>query len=83
MMPRSWITGRPGKLLALLVVIVMVAGCAGTSGGNQPTAAAIDPEEQCRSAITGVNKMCAGDGGESRDCEAAKSRARDLCIESE
>lgn len=83
MTPRYRPTGRPGRFLtltALLASILFIAGCAGTSGGNQRSAAANDPAAQCRAAIADVSKMCAGEGAESRDCNAAKSRSRNLCI---
>ncbi len=64
----------------LLAAVFMIAGCAGTSGGNQQSAAGDDPAAQCRAAIAAVNERCAGDGAASSACADAKTRSRNLCI---
>ncbi len=65
----------------VLAMVFMVAGCAGTSGGNQRSAVAGDPEAQCRAAIAAVSEHCAGEGADSSACAEAKSRSRNLCIQ--
>lgn len=71
---------RVPALALLLSLVLIVAGCAGTSGGKQSSPVAADPAAQCRAAIAEVNERCAGERADSQACGDAKAHSRELCI---
>lgn len=83
MIPHFRTDRRPVNTLALILALIsvfVIAGCAGTSGGSGRSTVADGPAAQCRAAIADVSQHCAGEGADSRACENAKTRSRDLCI---